>query len=91
MTKTEFYQLHGSDLEIVNPGDAEYGEHLILHPEEVHVADNYCNQGHPIFTVYEESYDGGEEFVEPGFDCGSNPFKVGYLILKKGTYASYKN
>ncbi len=31
MTKTEFYQKHGGDLEIVNPNDAEYGEHLILH------------------------------------------------------------
>jgi hypothetical protein len=91
MTKTEFYQLHGGDLEIVNPDDVEYGEYLILHPEEAHVASNYCDQGHPVFTVYEEAEVGGDEFVEPGFDCSTNPFKVGYLILKKGTYASYKN
>jgi len=39
----------------------------------------------PVFTVYEEAEVGGDEFVEPGYDCSTNPFKVGYLILKKGT------
>jgi hypothetical protein len=91
MTKTEFYRLHGNDLVIINPDDAEYGEHLLLWPEEDHIASNYCDEGHPVFTVYEEAEEGGDETVEPGFDCSTHPFKVGYLILKKGSYASYKN
>ena len=83
MLKSEFYKQYGHELEVINPDDAEYGEHLILHPEEKHIAENFFNQGHPVFTVYEEAFVDGEEFVEPGFDCSTNTFKVGYLVLKK--------
>lgn len=82
MKKSEFYQTFGHELEITNPGDAEYGEHLILHPEEKHIAQSYHEKGHEVFTVYEESSEGGEEYVENGFDSSSHPYKVGYLILK---------
>ena len=84
MTKSEFYQTYGHLIEITNPDDAEYGEHLILARFEDHVAINYQEQGHQIFTVYEEAHEGGDEFVEEGLDLSTSPFKVGYLILKKG-------
>jgi hypothetical protein len=83
MTKSEFYRKHGSNLETINPDDAEYGENLVLYPEENHIAEKYLKKGHDVYTVYEESHEGGEEYVEAGFDSGTNPFKVGYLILKK--------
>lgn len=84
MTKTQFYQQYGHLIEVTNPDDAEYGEHLILAREEDHVAINYNEQGHKVFTVYEEAEEGGDEFVEAGLDLATSPFKVGYLILKKG-------
>lgn len=83
MNKTQFYEMFGGDLELVNPGDAEYGEHLILHPEERHIAEEYHKNGHTVFTVYEESCEGGDEYVEEGLDTSSYPYKVGYYILRK--------
>jgi hypothetical protein len=45
MTKTEFYQKYGSYLEEVTQDNAEYGDHLILHPEEIHLAKKYLEEG----------------------------------------------
>lgn len=83
MTKTEFYQLYGHLVEVINPDDAEYGDHMILAREEDHIAIKYEEQGHKVFTIYEEAEEGGDEFVEEGLDLATSPFKVGYLILKK--------
>jgi len=83
MKKTEFYEKYGHLLLITNPEDPEYGEHLILAPEEDGIATSYNEEGHKVFTVYEEAEEGGEEFVEEGLDLGTNPYKVGYFVLIK--------
>jgi hypothetical protein len=75
--------MFGHELLLTNTDDYEYGEHLILAPEEDHIAKEYSEKGHSIFTVYEESEPDGDEFVEVGLELGSSPYKVGYLVLKK--------
>ena len=83
MKKTEFYEKHGHEIKVINPGDIEYGEHLILYPEENEIAQSYNDQGYTVYTVYEESHEGGDEYVEYGLDTSRHPYKVGYFVLDK--------
>lgn len=81
MTKTEFYRKYGSYLKEVTQDNAEYGDHLILHPEEVCLAKKYQEQGFIIVSVHET--EDCEDYVDISQPCdlGSQPFKYGYFVL----------
>lgn len=83
MTKSEFFKRFGGDLIVTNPDDYQYGEHIVISPEEDHVAVNYSKEGYRVFTLFEEPAEGQEELVHPYFEAGKNPYKVGYYILNK--------
>ncbi len=81
MTKAEFYQKYGSYLEEVTQDNAEYGDHLILHPEEIHLAKKYLEEGLTIVSVHET--EDGEDFVDISQPCdfGPQPYKYGYYAV----------
>lgn len=81
MTKTEFYQKYGVYLEAVAEDNAEYGDHLILHPEEIDLARKYQKEGLSIVSVHET--EDGEDFVDVSQPCdfGTQPFKYGYYAV----------
>jgi hypothetical protein len=81
MTKTEFYEKYGRYLESVSNDDAEYGDHLILHPEEIDLAKKYQQEGLSIVSVHET--EDGEDFIDVSQPCdfGSQPFKYGYYAV----------
>lgn len=81
MTKTEFYQKYGNYLEEVTQDNAEYGDHLILHPEEIHLAKKYLEEGLTIVSVHET--EDGEDFVDVSQPCdfGTQPYKYGYYAV----------
>lgn len=81
MRKTEFFKEYGSYLKEVAQDNAEYGDHLILHPEEVGLAKKYQEQGFTIVSVHET--EDGEDHVDISQPCdfGSQPFKYGYFVL----------
>ena len=81
MTKTEFFKKYGIYLEAVANDDAGYGDHLILHPEEIEVAKKYQKKGFNIVSVHET--EDGEDFVDIVQPCdfGNQPFKYGYYAV----------
>jgi hypothetical protein len=81
MTKTEFFEKHGGGLHTVTVDDAEYGEFLILHPEEIELAKQLQNEGFIIVSVHET--ESGEDWVdtENEVDFGNQPHKYGYFAL----------
>lgn len=79
MTKDAFFKKYGGMLVTINPEDSEFGEHLILYPEETQVASDLLSKGKDIYTVYEESADGEGETVAKGFDSGA--YVVGYYAV----------
>ncbi len=81
MTKTEFYQKYGMYLEAVAEDNAEYGDHLILHPEEIDLARKYQKKGLSIVSIHET--EDGEDFVDISQPCdfGTQPFKYGYYAV----------
>lgn len=79
MTKTQFYRKYGGLLVEVAKEDLEYGNHLILYPEEVEKAQQLQREGKHIYTLYEESGEGEEETVKKGLDSGT--YVVGYYAV----------
>lgn len=79
MTKTEFYQKYGGLLVEVATEDLEYGNHLILYPEEVEKAQQLQREGKDIYTLYEEPSEEEEETVKKGLDSGT--YVVGYYAV----------
>lgn len=84
MTKTEFFQKYGSYLEVVAVDDASYGDHLILHPEEINLAKKYQQKGLNIVSVHET--ENGDDFVDTSQPCdfGEQPYKYGYYAVNVG-------
>lgn len=80
MTKTAFFQKYGGMLIAVDEDNAEYGDYLILYPEEVEKAQKLMAEGKDIYTVYEEASEGQEETVCKGLDSGA--MVVGYYALQ---------
>jgi hypothetical protein len=81
MTKTNFFKKYGHLLVQVSIDDAEYGDFLILHPEEKALAKELEDRGMTIVSVYET--ESGEDYIdfENPFDSADQPFKYGYLAI----------
>jgi hypothetical protein len=81
LNKTEFFEKYGHKLKPVRFDDPETGDYLIWSPEEDDKAEEYYLLGYDIVTVYEPAADGEDDIVELDYNKGSNPYKVGYLVL----------
>ena len=81
MNKTEFFKKHGHELVQVSYDDAEYGDFLILHPEEISKAKELEQMGMTIVSVYEA--EDSKDFIdfENPFDSADQPFKYGYFAI----------
>jgi hypothetical protein len=81
MTKTEFFEKHGGALRKVTFDDSEYGDFLILHPEEIELALILKSEGLRVVSVHET--ESGEDWVdtENEVDFGNQPHKYGYFAL----------
>lgn len=81
MNKTEFFKRHGHELVQVSIDDAEYGDFLILHPEEIPLAKDLQERGMTIVSVYET--EDNEDYIdfENPFDSADQPFKYGYFAI----------
>lgn len=81
MKKEEFYKKYGHLLvEVVEGEDAEYGNHMLLHPEETWIANAYRDEcGFQIASIYETNEG---DVVEIDNDLGNHPYKIGYLVIK---------
>jgi hypothetical protein len=81
MKKTDFFKKHGSELFKVATDSSEYGDFLILHPEEIPLAKYLEERGYTIVSVYET--EDGEDFVDMSECCdyGIQPFKYGYFAI----------
>jgi hypothetical protein len=77
MTKTEFFQKHGHELFKVDDDNAEYGDYLILHPQEIPLAKELQDRGYTIVSVYEDEH---VEFESP-FDEADQFHKYGYYAI----------
>jgi len=79
MNKTKFFKKHGGSLLRVSNDDGQYGDFLILHPEEIDLAKELHERGYTIVSVHET--EDGEDFVDMSESCdfGNQPFKYGYF------------
>ena len=82
MRKTEFFEKYGGALVAITADDAQYGDFLLLHPEEIEMAKVYESKGCTIVSVHEieEGFDDDIDISQP-CDYGNQPFKIGYLVL----------
>lgn len=82
MTKTEFFEIHGSNLVIAEKDSAEYGDFLFLHPEEISRVQEFDTKEYQIVSVHET--EDGEDLVDMSeVDYGSQPFKYGYFVIQR--------
>lgn len=81
MNKTQFFKTYGHLLFKVTDDDGEYGDYLILHPEEIAMAKEFEEQKVTIVSVHET--EDGEDFVDFSQPCdfGNQPFKYGYFAI----------
>jgi hypothetical protein len=81
MKQSEFFQKHSHKLIKVANDDSEYGDFLILHPEEIPMAKELESRGFTVVSVHEsEDGDNNIDFENP-FDYGSQPYKIGYYAI----------
>lgn len=80
MNKEEFYAQYGHRLVEVAEDDPEYGNHMLVHPEECWFANDYIHLGYEVASVYETNTG---DVVELDNDISDHPYKIGYLVLKK--------
>lgn len=83
MTKTQFFKEKGGGLFRFRNDDGEYGDFLILHPEEIDAAKQLQDKGYTIVSVHET--EDGEDHVDVSQPCdfGTQPFKYGYFAISK--------
>jgi len=83
MTKTQFFKENAGRLVKFSDDDGEYGDFLILHPEEIDAAKQLQDNGYTIVSVH-ETVD-GEDYVDISQPCdfGTQPFKYGYFAISK--------
>ena len=86
MGKTEFFKKYGGALVAITNDDTEYGDFLILHPEETEMAKVYESKGCTIVSVHE--IENGDDAIDMNQPCdyGNQPFKIGYLVLDKPNF-----
>jgi hypothetical protein len=90
MRKTEFFKNYGGGLVPVTFQDPEYGEYMLLHPEEASLAESYARGGYVVVSVHE--MEDGEDDIDTAQPCdyGRQPFKIGYLVLDNPIFALLK-
>lgn len=81
MKQSEFFKKHGHELFKVANDDTEYGEFLILHPEEIHIAKELQDRGFTIVSVHESEDDDNYIDFENPSDYGNQPYKFGYYAI----------
>jgi hypothetical protein len=81
MKKTEFFKAYGGGLASVGNDDGEYGDYLILHPEEISIAKDLEERGYTIVSVHETEDDDDDVDITQPCDYGSQPFKYGYFAI----------
>lgn len=81
MNKTNFFKTYGHLLFKVTEDDGEYGDFLVLHPEEIAMAKDLEERGFTIVSVHET--EDGNDFVDMSHPCdfGNQPFKYGYFVI----------
>ena len=81
MKQTDFFNKYGNSLCKVASDNAEYGDFLILHPEEISVAKDLEDRGYTIVSVHEEI---DENFIDMELPCdyGNQPYMIGYYARK---------
>ena len=85
MTKTEFFQQYGGGLVKADEDNAEYGDFLFLHPEEIDRVKEYDNEDYKIVSVHETEDE--DDFVDMGpVDYGNQPYKYGYFVLEVSNF-----
>jgi hypothetical protein len=90
MRKTEFFKNYGGGLVPVTFEDPEYGEYMLLHPEEASLAASYERVGYVVVSVHEME-DGDDDIdISQPCDYGNQPFKIGYLVLDNPIFALLK-
>ena len=81
MNKTEFFKKYGHQLLKVAEDNSEYGDFLIIHPEEIEKAKQLEEKGFIIVSVHETEYKGDFVDISQPCDFGNQPFKYGYFAL----------
>ena len=82
MTKTDFFQQYGGGLVVADEDNAEYGDFLFLHPEEIDLVQSFDTEEYQVVSVHET--EDGEDIVDMSdIDYGDQPFKYGYFVLEK--------
>ena len=82
MTKTNFFAKYGSLLVVADEDNAEYGDFLFLHPEEISVVQEFDTSEYQVVSVHETEDE--EDFVDMGeVDYGTQPYKYGYFVIKR--------
>lgn len=81
MNIPEFYEKYGNQIKVVNSDNAEYGEHLILHPEEIDLAKKLQSEGCIIVSVHESQDDDDDVDITQPVDFDDETFKYGYFAI----------
>jgi hypothetical protein len=82
MTKTNFFAKYGGLLVVADEDNAEYGDFLFLHPEEISVVQEFDTDEYQVVSVHETEDE--EDFVDMGeVDYGTQPYKYGYFVIKR--------
>lgn len=83
LSKTEFFQKYGGGLLVVSPDDCEYGDYLIMHPEEIDKAKQLEKEGYTIASVFENEEGDDTIIIDKPFDSGQQLFKIGYFAFNE--------
>ena len=84
ISKTEFFEKHGGGLVEVATDNSEFGDFLLLHPEEIDIAKQYQEKGYKVASVYQQSDEDIVDMVSPledKDDTENEVFKYGYFII----------
>jgi hypothetical protein len=83
MKKTEFFEMYGDLLVQTHVDDAQYGDFIILHPEEIELAQYYETIGCDVVSVHETETGEDDIDITQPCDYGNQPFKIGYFVLNR--------
>jgi len=83
MTKTEFFKTYGPYLHVVFYDNSEFGDFLILHPEEVRIAKKLLAQGLNLVSVHKNGDE--EDLVDVSQPCNfdNQDSKIGYFAIHR--------
>lgn len=82
MTHKKFIENYGHLLVETKCDNEEYGDYLILYPEEQEKALQWSDT-HQLVSIHETENDGVWVDMEQPCDMGNQPFKCGYYVIDK--------